>query len=410
MLALAISCSAQSFLINGAAVKLAAFEKSGTVYVDAVPFAKAFGATVTYDATSKAFTSEGKKLSVPTAPKAGKTYAAAVALAKALGATASYDKAKKRVVVNKKIVAGNAIKGAEQLRGEWAQFGAAYTIGAYKNWNFILKSAEYTVDNVFFGNDHIYPELGRKLLVLHFTLHNTLAEEQYFCQDTLRFTAVDANDTNWEYEYVFGVESSKQVVGISLKPAQKIDAYAAIKVPAKGEIPKLMVLPGDAPVLRYDLKGKVKPLPSPIADASDPSGATALEEVPCPTGTYFPSGQFALKFISATFTTEAIEETVPEDGHRHLVLVMQIKSNAREPVYLSGNEMLLKLRTNEGLTEWNYRLLAEKSDRTIGQQLDPGREITVRTYFQVPSDVRPEALLASNGTSLVYAFDLKDVK
>ena len=53
-------------------------------------------------------------------------------------------------------------------------------------------------------------------------------------------------------------------------------------VPAAGVVPKLIVeREQGAPVIRYDLRGKVKALPQPFADPSDTTGATAREDSRC---------------------------------------------------------------------------------------------------------------------------------
>ena len=148
---------------------------------------------------------------------------------------------------------------------------------------------------------------------------------------------VDATNANREYSQNIGQEADSLALGtMSLKPAQKVDLYTYIVVAAGGEIPKLIVKRGDGPVLRYDLRGKVKALPAPFADPSDSTGSTALKEVPAQMAAYAPTGVFDVKVESATYTDATYADHEPEEGTRHLLVTVAIKIRPGRPSPSTG--------------------------------------------------------------------------
>ena len=158
------------------------------------------------------------------------------------------------------------VLGTTQLPGDFGKMGTTYTIGKSEPVNFTLKSADYSITPWMVGGSVSVPKANQKLLILHYTIQNPLPKEQSYSGNRVRFTTVDAQDENQEMISSIAREGTTENLTISLKPAQKIDVTAAIMVSADGVVPKLIVeREQGAPVIRYDLRGKVTPLPPSIA-------------------------------------------------------------------------------------------------------------------------------------------------
>ena len=129
---------------------------------------------------------------------------------------------------------GPVVLGTTQLPGDFGKLGTTYTIGAREPINFTLKTAEYSVTPFTVCNNTYVPKGDEKLLVLHYTVHNPVPREQSYHWSGIRFTAVDARDTNHDYIQAVAREGENQPLSISLKPAQKLEVVDAILVPAEG--------------------------------------------------------------------------------------------------------------------------------------------------------------------------------
>ena len=362
------------------------------------------------------FVINGKPVSVDTIEKGGKFYVEVGAFAKAIGASVTFDKAKNQyVIVSAGQAAQTEVAGTAQMAGGEGELGKTYTLGKGFPLNFTLKSAEYLVSRATVGNNVYAPSAEEKLLVLHYTVQNPTKQEQGVSWNSFKFTAVDAKDTNQVFNNYIAREGTSENYAARLKPAQKIDLVAAWEVPAAGVIPKLIVeRESGAPVLRYDLRGKVKPLPAPFADAADTSGATALREVPAVVGTYYPLKFFDMKLESVTFTTDPMDKKAPAEGKRYLVATLSIKNatgpTANEVSYSYGTFKFTLKDADGEKEEFNEYLMKATRDERAEGKLKPGEEYKFRIYFQVPSDMAGQTLYAREGDSRSYAFDISSFK
>lgn len=362
-------------------------------------------------AHAQSFVINGKVVKLQTIAKAGKTYVDVGAFARALGASITYDKAKKQYTVTISRAQSGA-QGTTQLEGGWGEFGKEYTLGKSDPMNFALRSAEFTVSRVRVGEDVDFPKAGEKFLVLHYTFHNPQRTECRVLWSTFDFTAVDATNTNREYSQNVGQELNSQPLDMDLKPAQKIDVYTYIAVPASGPVPKLIVKSSDDLVIRYDLRGKVKPLAAPLADPADPSGASALEEVPAQMNVYYPTGVYDVQLVSAAYAQQPMLGDAPGSGMRYLVFTFMVKNQAARSESLDWGVFLPKLRTQDGDNiEWNENLLHGSQDESFEMELDPGQEARVRIYFEVRNGSFGKTLfIQEDPEGRRYAFDVSGVK
>jgi len=360
--------AATTIIVNGKAVTVSAIEQNGKAFLDIVTLMKLLGGTATYDAQAH------KVIITPAAPA----------------------------------TAGGA-GGTVQLPGENGEFGAIYSLRKDNPLNFILKSAEYTTEQVRIGSRSYVPNAEQKMLVLHFSVQNPLKTEYYVRFDSLLFTAVDAMNVNNEYVQDWGDEESRNPLELSLKPAQKVDAYTVIKVPAKGIVPKLMVLPGEnnGPILRYDLHEKVTGLTAPIADPADPTGATALETVPGTLGALYPYANFDVKVEGFSYSDQPLADEELAEGERYLFITVLMKNNAGEDSYLRWDTVTPLVTDTDGV-ELNYKdMLTATSNRSLEQNVKKDQEMRVRLCINVPAGSTPVKLALKEGESRTYEFEIK---
>lgn len=363
------------------------------------------------------YTVNGKPAKFETLEKGGKLYVEATSFARALGAQATFDKTRKSLVV----ISGTSgaladVQGTAQLAGGEGMLGKTYTLGKADNaLNFTLRSAEYSLAPVTM-NTYVYsPKASEKLLVLHYTVQNPQKREVSVSYSAFKFTAVDAKDVNHVFGNYVAREGSSDVYSSSLKPAQKIDLYAAFTVPAAGPIPKLIAERGDgSPVARYDLRGKVRALTSPFADPADASGASVKAEIPVQAGTFYPMSSLGVKFEGATYSSDKFEGRSPDSGKRYLVGTFTVKNllgSTAQPVNYSYGSFKVTLRdTEDGQQTFGGYLIKPSRDEHAEGTLNAGDEARFRVYFVLPGDLAAKTLSISENNSHTYSFDVSGGK
>jgi hypothetical protein len=357
----------------------------------------------------------GKTVTVPTIEQNGKAFVDIVTLMKLLGGTATYDAKTHKVVITaptpapKPSTPAGGAPGTVQLPGDNGTLGTVYSLRKDSPLYFILKSAEFTTSQVRIGDRIYVPKADEKLLVLHFSVQNPQKTEQYVRFDSLQFTAVDIMNVNREGVWNWGDAQSRNPVAISLKPAQKIDAYTVIPVPAKGTVPKLMVLPGEnnGPILRYDLRGKITGLPAPIADPAEPTGATALETVPGTIGAAYPYASFDITVEGFSYSTTPLPDDELEEGERYLFITVLMKNKAGADVFMRF-DTVDPLVTDADGAELRYKdMLLTTANRPFSQSVKKDQEIRVRLCINVPAGSTPATLALKEGESRTYEFEIK---
>jgi len=359
----------------------------------------AFAATLTVD---------GKTVNVPVVEVNGKAFVDIVALMKLLGGAATYNVATHKVSVSS-TTAGSG--GTAELAGENGVFGKVYSIRKESPLYFCLKRAEYTTAQVVL-NDRLYtPNADEKLLVLHFSVQNPQKSGLFIRGDmALGMTVVDAMNVNHNPVTGWADEENRKAVSLTLKPAQKLDVYAVFAVPAKGPVPKLMVLPGDnnGPILRYDLHDKVTALPAPFADAADPTGATALTTVPAKMNVVYPFETWSASVDGFTTTTDAILEHKLDPGDKYMLVNMTVKNMNTFDIPLRYDTFAASLTSTRWRKLAYHSLLFASSYREVGQKVPSGEVLHVRLYFTVPKGVTAKTLTLKQGDSRSYVIDVKE--
>lgn len=303
------------------------------------------------------------------------------------------------------------IKGAVQMAGDNGQLGVTYTIGANGALNFTLNSAEFRASRVVMGEATIAPKADEKLLVLNATIHNPNKDLNALDWGTLRFTAVDPNDQNHEYENYVAKPGTNELLSVELKPAQKIDVFYVIRVPIKGVIPKLIVTHYNSDkVLRYDLRKAVKALPAPFADPAEASGANGLAEIKGEAGTFYPLEGFDIKLVSTAYHEGKLGEYEPDEDKRYLIATVTIKNaNPIETSYDNSTITAALIAEDDEKSDSQNFLKPTRNEGASGD-LKPGQEYTGRFFFMLPKDVKAKTLTIAQGESRTYLFDVSNTK
>jgi hypothetical protein len=365
-------------------------------------------------------TVNGKPQPLTVVDVAGKAYVDVAALMQLLGGKATYDPASGKLFISSTGATGGggaaattpantAAWGTAQLAGDNGKLGNVYTLRKDDPLYFRLNSAAFTVSQVRIGQRVYWPEANQKLLVLNFSIQNPKKEEALVRWDSLKFTAVDAMNVNEEGDAVWGDALTRGELEMNLKPSQRIEAYTVIAVPAKGPIPKLMVMPridNDGPILRYDLRDQVQPLQAPVADPADPSGVTALETVPAPLNTPCSLGDFDVTVEKCAFVTTALDGDAPADGDRYFVVTLLCKNKSGDDKLLRSDTFKASLLDADAQGIEIAEMLGGTGNRRYEQQVKPDSETRVRIYFVVPKDVVPQKLSLQEQSSRTYEFDV----
>lgn len=354
----------------------------------------------------------GKTVSVPMIKANGKAYVDIVALMKLLGGSASFNAVTNKLIISTTgATTSTAASGdTAQMAGDNGELGKIYSLVKSNPLYFSLLSAEYTTTPLTIGDRYFTPKANEKLLVLHFTVQNPQKTERLVRYDSLHLTAVDQMNVNHEGIPCWGDAEKHDAVSMLLKPAQKLAIYTCIIVPAKGIIPKLMIMPmpnNDGPILRYDLREKVTGMTAPIADPADATGATALETVPGTAGVAYSYANFDVSVEQFGYTTETLDGTKPEKDGRFLIATLLVKNRAPRDSNLRYDMVTPEVKDTDGALLRYRGMLFASSDRRVGQLIKSGEEMRVRLYFIVPKGSNPAKLTLKEGQSRTYEFAIQ---
>lgn len=306
------------------------------------------------------------------------------------------------------------VKGTTQLSGENAQFGVVYTLGKTEPFNITLKNAEYTVDQVKVGDRVYTPKAEEKLLVMHFTYHNPNRQDRFMRWDSFKFTIVDPQDQNHVGLLALGMEKDASNCAMSFKPAQKVDVFGVMSVPASGEMPKLIIESSDKLVLRYDLRGKVKKLPADIADPSDSAGATPLAVVDAKPSVNYPMGEhFRFTFDGAEFnSSDKLGDLKPDKKQTFAIVKFTLKNIGARAWSFRWDAIANKLVDVDGVALGSARgLLLASRDNSFAGPIEPGQEMKLRWVYRIPKDTPLKTFsIVEPDKGRTYNFDISSVK
>lgn len=319
--------------------------------------------------------------------------------------------AQKKKPEPKKPPVSRPTKGTTELAGDNGKFNTAYSIGKSGAVNITMTGAEFTVSRVSIGEVTFAPKANEKILLLKYTLQNPNPTETQYDWSTLRFTGVSQDNVNREYVGAVGKQLTNEAVSIGLKPAQKIDLFTVVVVPAKGTVPKLIVEhTNGGPILRYDLNGLIKGLIAPFADPADKTGVTALTQVPAIPNTYLPLGNFDAKFVSGAFESGPLGDATADEGKRFFIATVTFKNLAPITLGYDSSVVVGKLETADGeIVDLSGMLKTKLNEAAIGE-LATKAEYTVRYYFTLPVAAKVKTFRLTEGESHTLAVDVSAIK
>ncbi|HEX8237127.1 MAG TPA: DUF4352 domain-containing protein [Abditibacteriaceae bacterium] len=309
------------------------------------------------------------------------------------------------------------VLGTEQLQGYEGAPGETFTIGKQMPLNFTLRQAEYSVNRANIGGNAHFPRGDEKLLILHYTVQNPQSKAFNYSSNYLTFRAVDSGGVTRNYVGDIARAVTGEPLRLTLNPGQKVDAYTVIKVAAFGEVPKLIVAhyyETKAPIVRYDLRGKVQKLTAPFADPADPKGATARKVIPANTGVFYPvTDNWDARLDSVTYSTEPLMKRAPGADKRYAYAIFTIKNKSLKPARYSSSYFRADLKDADGeKVDYNQWMLKASRDEQAGGELLPGEEARVRFYYELPKNVDAKTVLLQYGydrESRTYAYDVSKV-
>ncbi|GAB4456657.1 MAG: hypothetical protein OHK0029_15020 [Armatimonadaceae bacterium] len=341
-----------------------------------------------------------------------------VSLALVAALTASAADAPAQPPKNPKVAPGTV--GTSQLAGTDAKIGTIYSLkgGTYlPSFNFTLLEAAYSVERVNIGNDSYYPQGDEKLLVLKYQLQNPQKKDiripvyaltrrlfQAVAEDNQTYDAVKT-DKAGVLDGAYDPLKPLSHENLLLKPSQKSPIFlSVIRVPAKGVVPKLIVQSGrvgtNEEVLRYDLRGKVKPLPAPYGDPADSNGADVRDPVPGEIGKEYVLGRSNFTLDKIEYVMEPFGKAKLRDGEHLLVGTgtMRYMDARSGMVFNSSENFAITLEDTDG-EKMNYRdrfYLPTRDTRVDATRYNPGDTRKFRFYFVLPKDARGKILTVTN--------------
>ncbi len=306
------------------------------------------------------------------------------------------------------------VLGTDALVGYEGGFGETFTIGKDMPMNFTLKKAIYTVGRSNIGGYAQFPKGDEKLLVLHFTVQNPRKTAFNFSRNYINFKAVDSSGVTRADVGDIAREVTGERMGFDLQPGQKVDGYTAIKVAAYGEVPKLIIQAAyetKAPIIRYDLRGKVEKLVAPFADPSDSKGATARKMVPGKLSVAYPiTDLFDVKIDSISYV-DTIKNRAADEGKRYCVATATIQNRGPRASNYSQSYFRADLKDVDGeKTSYNTSILKGSRDEESYGELGMGETARVRFYWQLPKEVEAQTVLLQYGydrEARTYAVEVK---
>lgn len=284
------------------------------------------------------------------------------------------------------------------LAGTVGVLGEPYRVGRFQ---LILTGASFATRVNY--NDTAIAGKGKKFLVLSYTVQNPGTQDLGFDWTLIRFTVVGADNANYEDAGLALNAEKLQQASPQLKPAQKSPFVTFIEVPAGDPIPKLIVRSEDAPVVRFDLKGKVKKFTGTYAA---PDGVTVLDTGKAKLAEKIELGFLDLVVEKVEESTVAIGEVMPEEDKKLLVVSIAYTNPGKLARGIDWNTYNLSLKdTNKEPIEFSNTLLRAVGNTALNAEIKPGETVRGRLIFSAAKDAKPESLELSleEGRSVVVA-------
>lgn len=325
----------------------------------------------------------------------------------------------------------NETKGQGQMAGLNGEFGQVYTLD--DGFNFEILGAHYTLEP-FLAYETQQAGTDKKIVVIDIAMKNATASDNWLDPADI-FTLVDAKGQLYPTGTV-ALTSKSSEASFTLRPGQGVGQpalndplRAAVVVPGDARIVKIMLNHGrkghDEKVIRYyvagataaeageagDPKNVITPLPDDVRDTSDPSGAIALVQGKGTLGVYKPSGAFAIRLDSFSYSTDPLlNGAAPDEGKQYAIATITAKSLVRQDLSVydvtGGDDPLYEITDADGERYKPVGYRKAKRDEDPDHTFKQGDEYTMRIIFAMPKDAKAKTLTLGAGNSRVWSYDV----
>jgi hypothetical protein len=277
-----------------------------------------------------------------------------------------------------------------------------------------ITKAEYTMEPFSWQTSAEAGTAKTKLLVLTYTIQNpSKSVELQVDTGSAKLTVVHVDGQSYEPTAIIQSQN-RQLMSISLKPGQKVEGQAMIRIPGKGDVPKLMVEHWQTgnKVLRYNLRGKVKGLPAPFADPDVKVGSDLRSSIPGTIGVEALAGLFKVT-VNSVERKGTIGDYEASEDEDHLVATITVANPTRVPLDFNSSWILPKFVTEDGdKFDPTTFLTASRDAQFEGGSIEPGQTRKFRVLFLLPKDLKIGKLtITSYGTgndeSVTIEYDIR---
>ena len=286
------------------------------------------------------------------------------------------------------------------LAGTVGTIGVPARVGKFQ---FVLTGASFAtrVDHT----DTAIADKGKKFLVLRYTLQNPGTQELGLDWAQVRFTVVGADNANHENAELVLNPETMSPLNLQLKPAQKVPCVTFVEVPATDPVPKLIVQNESAPVVRYDLKGKIKKFTGLFAA---PDGVTALDAGVAKLAQKVDLGYFDFVVEKVEESAAALGEVAPEDGKKLVVVQVAFTNPGKMARSLDWSVYALSMKdANNEPVDFLQTLLRAVGNTVLTAEVNPGETVRGRLIFSAAKEARPDSLAFAYGEGRSAVVSLK---
>jgi hypothetical protein len=289
------------------------------------------------------------------------------------------------------------------------QLGQTYVIGNANPLHLTVNSLEYISSRIKTGTRYTRPDVGEKLLVVHYTLQNPSTTDFHVGGVSIDWMATDSNGVNRQQAFV-SVEGTGNALDQMLSAGKPVNCYAVISMPAKGVATNLAAPAHNETVnvARYKLKGKVTPLPAPFADIRDSTGSTPLTVIPGKVGVSYPVGDYDVTVESVESSDKPISDMELPENHIYTIVSLKYTSFTEGASEILGNDTELKDVDGQGY--YSKSMFAPSSLRPITLRPEPGETVTFKLAFPTPKNTDIKSLTLKSGLEYSVVVDISNYK
>ncbi len=237
------------------------------------------------------------------------------------------------------------------------------------------------------ADDTIVAAADKKLLVLKFTVQNPHSTmDRFYRGDSFHWMVVGANADNYTDVGTAYNPDKLTAVSLELKPAQRIPLWTYIEIPKDDPVPKLMLtIQSSKNVVRYDLKGKVKPL----------TGIFAMSEPTAKFGENLPIGVYDWVVSAPESSTKSpIPSMEVEESAPFLTFPITVSNPGKIVKYFRYDSLQYEFTDADGTPVDIAAVDAVRasSPEPFAGDLKSGQALKLRLVFRLAGNAKPVSL------------------